>query len=65
MSGFSAAGVVDEAKERSDNEHFPVPADGQDPLEVGDGRRNGDLVGHNALLKPDEAEHYDTLAWSR
>jgi hypothetical protein len=49
VSGFSAAGVVDEAKERSDDEHFPVTADGQDPLEVGDGRRHGDLVGHNDL----------------
>ncbi len=40
----STAGVVDIAEERGDDEHLPPRADRQDPFQVGDGRRHGDLV---------------------
>ncbi len=41
---ISATGVVDVAKERGDDKQLPIPADRQDPFQVGDGRRHGDFV---------------------
>jgi len=40
----STAGIVDVAEERGDDEHLPLPANRQDPFQVGDGRRQGNLV---------------------
>ncbi len=49
VAGLSTAGGVDKAEERCNNEDLPIAADSQDPLEVGNGRRHGDLVGHDEL----------------
>jgi hypothetical protein len=44
MSRISAAGVVDVAKEGGNDKDLSIPANRQDPLKVGDGRRHGDFV---------------------
>jgi hypothetical protein len=44
-----AAGGVDVAEERCNNKHLPVAAHCQDPLQVGDCRRHGCLVGYDEL----------------
>ncbi len=41
---FYTADLVDVAEKGGDDKHLSPPAIPQDPLQVGDGRRHGDLV---------------------
>ncbi len=49
VSGFAAAGKVDEAEEWRNNEDLPVAAHSQDPLQVCDHRSHGNLMSHYEL----------------
>jgi hypothetical protein len=49
VPGIVTAGEVGVAEERCNDKHLPVAAHCQDPLQVGDCRRHGYLVGHDEL----------------